>query len=272
MIKQISVLTILIFLFIVPSVDSYAKVIIDEISFKGFDNSNVNAYWVSAKNTKSSPTILLFHQAGASARGEYQDIYPKLVKQGFNVLMVDLRSGGNRFGGVNKTLEQHSNKKLGYCEAYPDMKGSLKWIKTKELSGPIIVWGSSYSAGLVFKLAAENKTIVDGVLGFSPASGKPMEGCRPDEHLKNLSMPAIALRPESEMEYSSVKIQAKKFKALNIPYISIKDGVHGSSMLDEERTKHDMQHAWKEVMIFLNQFKATSPVNITESVSIMVDG
>ncbi len=272
MIKPIPVVISLFLFSILSSSYTQANPSVEEVSYSSSDKTNINAYWIPTSHSKTSPTIVLFHQAGASARGEYQDIYPKLVESGFSVLMVDLRSGGKRFGGINKTVEQLNNKKFSYCDAYPDMQASLNWLKTKGLSGPVIVWGSSYSAGLVFKLAAENKNEVDGVLGFSPASGKPMQGCRPDEHLKEITVPAIAFRPDTEMEYDSVKVQAELFKGEGIPYVAIKNGVHGSSMLVEKRTKHNMQHAWQKVDNFLAQFKALPSAKNTESVSLVVNG
>ena len=226
----------------------------NQITFLAADQSSVYAYLHQSSAPKTSATIVLFHQAGSSSRGEYINIYPRLVAEGFNVLLVDLRSGAGKFGGINQTVEHHNGKKFSYCEAYPDMTATIKWLDSQSLSGPVIIWGSSYSAGLVFQLAAKNKQ-VKGVLGFSPASGKPMAGCRPDEYLEKLSVPAIAFRPATEMEYASVKAQAEKFKTLNIPYISIENGVHGSSMLDTKRTKHSTQKAWHEVLSFLNQFK-----------------
>jgi pimeloyl-ACP methyl ester carboxylesterase len=41
--------------------------------------------------------FLLFHQGGASARGEYGPIIPRLLSAGYHVLAVDQRSGGDRF-------------------------------------------------------------------------------------------------------------------------------------------------------------------------------
>jgi len=256
MIKKI--VAIMVLLSIQISADDHAINSFEDVSFNVPNNTKVYAYWAPTTQADSSPSIILFHQAGSSALGEYQEIYPKLLAEGFNVLMVDLRSGGNRFNSSNKTVAELDGKEFSYCEAYPDMVASLKWLKTKKLSGPVIVWGSSYSAGLVFNLAADNKGKVDGVLGFSPASGKPMEGCDFDVHLKNISVPAIAFRPKSEMKYDFIKAQVYIFKTFDIPTIIIKNGVHGSSMLVEKRTHHNMQQAWQEVLIFLNQFKTIS--------------
>ncbi|MGB0494969.1 MAG: alpha/beta fold hydrolase [Kangiellaceae bacterium] len=255
MTKQFTAASVLVVTLLFSALVVKAKPMVEEVSFESKDKVSVNGYWIKSDKPKSSPTIVLFHQAGASAQGEYKTIYPRLVDSGFNVLMIDLRSGGNRFGGTNKTAAKMGGKKIGYCEAYPDMNASLDWLNAQTLTGPVIVWGSSYSAGLVFNLAEENKKEVDGVMGFSPASGKPMEACKLDGIINKITVPAIAFRPESEMAYDSVKTQAKLFKSANIPYIEIKKGVHGSSMLVEERTKQNMDHAWEQVYKFLNQFR-----------------
>jgi len=225
------------------------------VTFDSADKTKIHAYWQPNANDPHANNIVLFHQAGASARGEYKTIIKKLSSQGFNVLAVDLRSGGGKFGGTNQTANNFKGEKPSYCEAYSDMVASLNWLDEKTNSSSTIVWGSSYSAGLVFKLAAEHQAKVDAVIGFSPASGKPMANCRAEPLLAKIKQPALALRPESEINYPSVVEQAKIFKSHGIPYLTIKNGVHGSSMLVEARTKHNMKDAWVKVLEFLNSEK-----------------
>jgi hypothetical protein len=55
------------------------------------------------------------------------------------------------------------------------------------------------------------------------------------------------------MAYDSVIAQAKVFKSKGLPYISIENGVHGSSMLVEKRTEHNMDKAWKVVNKFITK-------------------
>ncbi len=129
----------------------------------------------TSKNEK--PVVLLFHQAGSNAPAEYgKYIIPHLRKAGYDVLAIDQRKGGSRLGGENRTAAQVDEGKLTYCDAYPDLVATLKYAKQNFENG-IIIWGSSYSAALVYKLATDYPKDVTAVLAFSPASGKPMGDC-----------------------------------------------------------------------------------------------
>ncbi len=115
------------------------------------------------------PFIILFHQAGWS-RGEYREIAPKLNEIGFNVMAVDLRSGDEVNRVVNQTSRRAAaaNKPTTYLDAYGDMQAALKYADKEYAKGRLIVWGSSYSASLVLKLAGEYPNEIDGVVAFSP--------------------------------------------------------------------------------------------------------
>lgn len=194
--------------------------------------------------------VILFHQAGGDARGEYRAIVPRLVAAGYAVLAVDLRSGGDRFGGPNRTASS-LDREFGYCEAYPDLEASLSWTTDHYSGSRIAAWGSSYSAALVIRLAADHPDDVDAVLAFSPASGEPMEGCRPEEVLDRLRTPTMALRPDREMDIESVAAQALEFERNGIVVVVSEGGVHGSSMLDPERAAGDVEPTWQAVLEFL---------------------
>ena len=200
---------------------------------------------------RSAKTIVLFHQAGANARGEYEPIIPELSNLGLNILAVDQRTGGQIFGSCNRTMAQIPLNRYGYCDAYPEMEGALSYLGTNGFTEGKIVWGSSYSAALVIKLAAEHSDEVAGVLAFSPASGEPMEGCRPEQYFATLKVPLLVLRPENEMEYESVKLQFDSAKHTgHQTYVAV-GGKHGSSMLVESRTGSSTEKTWKIVSEFL---------------------
>jgi dienelactone hydrolase len=110
--------------------------------------------------------ILLFHQAGSN-RGEYATIGPALATLGFNALAIDQRSGGNAWGRTNETVKR-LGKSTGYDEALLDLEAALQWAESSGQTGSIIVWGSSYSAALVFLLAAEHRNEIKAILAFSP--------------------------------------------------------------------------------------------------------
>jgi len=224
-----------------------------EISF--FTKDSLKIYGDLFEIDKTAPTILLFHQGGANSRGEYHSIIPVLKEEGFNVLAIDQRLGGQRFGNYNRTVAEIPRNTFGYCDAYPDLEAALNFVATNNFSGKKIVWGSSYSATLGIKLANENPDIIDGVLAFSPASGDPMEGCRPEEYIKILKTPLLLLRPAREAEIESVKNQLALAKEYNHETYVAKNGVHGSSMLVEDRVGNSVDENWAVVKTFLTKFK-----------------
>jgi pimeloyl-ACP methyl ester carboxylesterase len=195
------------------------------------------------------PLVLLFHQARADARGEYSAIIPRLQASGYTVLAVDQRSGGDLFGGPNRTAEE-AGSDYGYCEAYADLEAALAWARGSGASG-IAAWGSSYSAALVIRLAADYPDDVAAVLAFSPASGGPMAECAAGEVLDDLTTPALVFRPEREMDVPSVSRQAAAFEAAGIRVYVAAGGVHGSSMLDPSRAEGGVEATWEVVLDFL---------------------
>src|SRR5580692_11264996 len=112
------------------------------------------------------PIIVAFHQAGSSS-AEYAPIAPRLMQAGFTVLAIDQRSGDGAFGGTNRTAAALA-REATYEEALPDLEAALAWAKASAHGAPVVVWGSSYSAALVFLLAARHPGDVNGVVAFSP--------------------------------------------------------------------------------------------------------
>lgn len=220
-----------------------------------FANDSLKLYGDLHVLDKKKPIILLFHQAGANAKGEYSTIIPVLLKEGFNVFAVDQRTGGQTFGNYNRTVAEIPANRFGYCDAYPDLEAALKYVYDTGFTGKKIVWGSSYSAALVIKLGFENSDKIDGVLAFSPASGAPMKGCDPNEYFEKIKTPMFVLRPKREMEYESVKTQFELAKKYNHQVYIAENGVHGSSMLVESRTKSTNDQTWKAVTDFLSALK-----------------
>jgi len=200
---------------------------------------------------KSAPLILLFHQGGADARGEYVPLVARLLDQGYNLLAIDQRTGGDIFGGANRTLGDNQDNDYSYCDAYPDLEAALQFALDSGYTGAIAAWGSSYSAALVFRLASEHPGEIDTVLAFSPASGEPMVGCRPEPYSEKLTQPLLALRPGREMEAASVRKQMDLFAKHGHQTYVANAGVHGSSMLNSARVEGSTEETWKVVLEFL---------------------
>jgi pimeloyl-ACP methyl ester carboxylesterase len=203
------------------------------------------------EETRGRPFLLLFHQGGSNARAEYGSMIARLSAEGFNLLAVDQRRGGDRFGGVNRTVERLGDREFTFCEAYADLEATLAYARELEPSVWPVIWGSSFSAALAIQLAAGHADEVSRVLAFSPASGDPMAGCEPGAYVEDLAVPALFLRPASEMEIPRVAAQLETFQEQGHQTYVADPGVHGSSMLNPERVEGDVEPTWAVVLRFL---------------------
>lgn len=97
----------------------------EEIEFTDIDG--ITIYCDYHAGDSNAPLILHHHQAGWNARGEYGEITARLVDNGFNVLAVDARGGGNRDGVLNRTLDALGINRLPFCEVLPDVVSTLKY-------------------------------------------------------------------------------------------------------------------------------------------------
>ncbi len=222
------------FLFSIAAISSAHA---DEVKTKAADGVTVYGETYFGELGEDAPIIALFHQAGGDGRGEYGPLTDWLNEIGFRVIAWDQRAGGDRFGGVNRTVEGFGEN-AGYCAGYPDLEAGLGYTLKAAKGAPLAVWGSSYSAALVFRLAHDHAEKIDAVVAASPASGDPMEGCRLETVLDEIFLPVLALRPRREIEFT--QSQADLLIEAGVTFHIVENGVHGSSMLVDERTEHDM--------------------------------
>jgi len=197
---------------------------------------------------------LLFHQGGSNARAEYTPIIIKLLNElpELNILAIDQRSGGQTYGSYNRTvfhLSPYKNHPM--CAAYSDLEAALNYMVKQDISGPIIVWGSSYSGSLAIQLAANSGDTISAVLAFSPASGGPMANCKPDDYFEGMNTPLLVLRPEQELQIESVQKQFELLEQHGHQTYVAKNGVHGSSMLVQERVGKDTERTWSAILNFI---------------------
>ncbi len=219
-----------------------------EVSFYTSDSIKIFSDFLNVG--KEATTIMLFHQARSNARGEYDSITKVLYKKGYNVLAIDQRRGGQLYGSYNQTITNFNTNTYTYCDVYPDMEAAVDFLNNEGYSGNKIAWGSSYSAALIIKLAATRD--VHAVLAFSPASGEPLKGCLPETSFDKIKVPLLILRPDREAEYESVKIQLELAQKHGFMTFVSENGVHGSSMLVESRTKSNTQETWDIVDEFIS--------------------
>ncbi|MCP5064244.1 MAG: alpha/beta hydrolase [Ignavibacteriae bacterium] len=207
------------------------------------------------KHKLNAPLILLFHQAGWS-RGEYIEIAPKLNDLGFNCIAVDQRSGEKVNDIINKTHSRATtaNKPTAYLDAYVDMVATLSFAKDNYSKGEVLVWGSSYSAALVLKLASEQKGKIDGVLSFSPGEyfvrfGKTETFI--SDFAKNITVPIFITsakneKPNWENIFNSVSSENKHY------FLPKTNGNHGSRALWSKF--EDCNDYWNAVIPFLKKY------------------
>ncbi|WP_422104669.1 alpha/beta hydrolase [Winogradskyella sp.] len=225
-----------------------------EIHF--YTSDSIKVYGDLYQKDTSAPTLLIFHQGGSNTRAEYKSIIPVLEQKGFNILTIDQRVGGQYYyGGYNRTVAEIPNNQYHYCDAYPDMLAAMDYLKASNFTGKVILWGSSYSATLALKLAQENLDKVSGILIFSPASGQAMKDCQPDAYLQSLDIPLLLMKPASEMQSERSQNQMQLAKEHGHDTYIAENGVHGSSMLDEDRIKGSSADTWNVVNTFLSQFE-----------------
>lgn len=204
----------------------------------------------------TAPLIALFHQAGSNGRGEYGPLIDWLNGEGFRAIAWDQRSGGGRFGESNRTAREAKGKK-GFCHAYPDIEAAIAHSQEQAAGAPLIVWGSSYSASLVWRAALDHADIVDGVAAFSTATGGALNVCGARRALPDLvrraeNPPFLAVWPESEKgQVSGLKTYLQMLK---VPVLIIDGGVHGASTLVDSRTRKNMNIARRDVARWLSQF------------------
>ncbi len=221
----------------------------EKVTFKNREGLVITADLYSS-NDRTRPVIILFHQYGSS-RGEYRKIAPVLVADGFNCLAVDTRAGGrDRWYGIeNETTDRAAKVELGsYLKVFPDLVASLNYVKKQKTGTGIILWGSSFSATLVFKLANEYKDDIIAVLSFSPG-----------EYLRH--SPGIVSKWASRLNKipcfvtcgaGEEKLSKPLFDSVssaNKTFYLPKLGRHGSSILMADEKN------WEPVMKFLNKVK-----------------
>jgi dienelactone hydrolase len=182
-------------------------------------------------NDTSKPFILLFHQANYS-RGEYRSIADNLNKMGFNCLAIDQRAGGTVNDVENKTNQEAiaMNLKTDYENAYTDLESALLYVNTTFKPYKTILWGSSYSASLVFILASNYPEKVSGIVAFSPGEYFTFHGNSILNYAHNIQCPTFitATQTESLTCQNIYKHLQSKNKILYIPPVN---GQHGSSAL-----------------------------------------
>ena len=209
-------------------------------------------YWPASR--KHAPLILAFHQAGSS-HVEYAPMAPRLNRLGFSVLAIDQRSGGAEFGGQNRTVTA-LGRSVSYDAALADLDAAMAWGRSRADGSPVLVWGSSYSAALVFLLAAKHPEQLQGLLAFSP--GEYLG--RPNAVVEAASSVRVPVFIDQAKDSDEVTASRAIFDALpsadKTLFVARVGGTHGSATLREDRNPRGAEENWGAVERFLARFSA----------------
>jgi len=207
------------------------------------DRVSVSALVYEAAHPKA--VILLFHQAGSS-KAEYATIAPRLAAAGYTALAIDQRSGGSLYG-PNETVSR-LGRSTSYEETKPDLVAALDWAVPQHL--PVVLWGSSYSAALVFEVAAEHADEVSAVVAFSPGEYLKKSGAVARASALVHAPIYVTSSPDPEEVNAARNILSASPAAAKTQFVP-KFGVHGSSTLIESRDSKGAAENWEHVLAFL---------------------
>jgi len=137
--------------------------------------------------------------------------------------------------------------------ARQDLESSLRYARERYARGPLLAWGSSYSAALVLVVAGQERGIADGVLAFSPGEYFPVAPGSPTlvtDAARAIRVPVFITSARSETA-DWRPIYAALTPSLRRAYVPEADGRHGSSALLKETP--GQEGYWQAVRGFLNR-------------------
>lgn len=196
----------------------------------------------------SSATILLCHQAGFNLH-EYDEIAPKLNEIGYNCIAIDQRSGGIMEGIVNETADRALDAQLpmDYVAAEQDITAAIDFASSK-FNQAIILWGSSYSAGLALHMAEKNDNI-RAVIAFSPGDYYGTSKPKLQNTMKTLKKPYFITSSKRESEDITTMLKHNSLDSLHQHFIPKSAGIHGSKAL--WKAQPDNKKYWNAIQNFL---------------------
>lgn len=223
-----------------------------KVTFPSTDGLNITANLFHAG--ANLVPIVVCHQANSS-KEEYTEPAKKLNEMGFNVLAVDLRAGGSLIpGGKNETAElaKQQGKMQNYINAIPDMEAAIDYMYN-QYKKPVVLVGSSYSASLALKIAAENQK-VRAVVAFSP--GEYFVGTESETFIQDIMQdihkPIFITSSRKEVGQAKLFFDLATSGVKDL-YVPAEEGMHGSRVLWES-TQGNAGY-WKAFSDFLNKVR-----------------
>jgi dienelactone hydrolase len=218
----------------------------EPVSFKAADGGTVYGEVYRAP-APAKGVILLFHQAGSN-RAEYAPIAPKLAALGYDALAIDQRAGGKLWNSSNQTVTARGGATEN-IDALPDLEAALAYAGTAWPGRKVILWGSSYSASLVFFLAAEHPDRVAALLSFSP--GEYFAGKSVRAEAAKIRCPAFISSASTAEEVAAAGALADAVTAPGKVHFVPRHAVHGSAALRPDANASGAEQIWGAVEAFL---------------------
>jgi dienelactone hydrolase len=223
----------------------------ETIHFNSSDDVKITADLYMTSNSKA-PFIILYHQAGYS-RGEYLSIAPQLNALGFNCMAIDQRSGDSVNKVPNETHKEAvaMNKPTEYLDAIEDIESAYLYVKYGIQPEKIILWGSSYSAAIMFYMGSVHHDNLSGLLAFSPGEYFKINRKEIKSYASKVTCPVFVTSAKSEyQQWKSIYASVKSDKSYFLPET---EGKHGSKALWNDNPNHAAY--WSAVKEFLHQLK-----------------
>ena len=215
-----------------------------EVVLQAADGVRVFGTHRVAEGRAARGTILLFHMAGSN-RGEYATIAPELARRGFDSLAIDQRSGGPGWGRTNETVAA-LGRETSYAAALPDLEAALAWASARD--GQVLAWGSSYSAALVFLLAARRPGVA-ALLAFSP--GEYLPGVSVRAEAARVTCPVFVTSASDPAEIAEASRLLDATRGSPRQQYRPATGLHGSQTLRPDRNPRGAAAGWAAVDAFL---------------------
>lgn len=219
------------------------------LQLRAADGTAVFAERLLSGRRQTRGIVLLFHMASSNL-GEYATIAPELTRRGFETLAIDQRSGGDGWGRRNATAAAFPHDP-GYRAALPDLEAALAWAGQRAPAGPVIAWGSSYSAALVFLLASAMGPAVSALLAFSP--GEYLGGTSVRQAAERVRCPVFVTSASDPAEEAAAAALLAVTRGAPRRQFRPAFGVHGSSILRPDRNPRGAAAAWMAVDAFLDE-------------------
>lgn len=221
----------------------------EKVTFPSKDGLPVTAE-VYEKDTTGIP-IVLCHQAGFN-KVEYIKIAPALNEMGYRCIAIDQRSGGNLLEWFNETKQAADADSLPttFLDAVQDIEAAVDYYAEKT-GQPVILWGSSYSSGLVMKVANGNIN-VRAVLSFSPGEYFGATYSLKDS-IAGLMKPVFVTSSLEEANEDLTKLLSGIDSNQVHQFVPQSKGTHGSRAL--WKTDPNNEEYWKATIEFLDMVK-----------------